>query len=76
MIGDGGLKAAKGTVVDVDRVAKKVSIKAADGSVQTFDLANRAAGESTRGVDKAGKVTLYYAEEGGEKTVHFIGKVI
>ena len=76
MIGDGGLKTTKGTVVDVDRLAKKVSIKAADGSVQTFDLAHHAAGESTHGVDKAGKVTLYYTEEGGKKTVHFIGKVI
>jgi hypothetical protein len=76
MIGDDGLKTAKGTVVHFDRLAKKVSIEGGDGSVQAFDLADRAAGESTRGIDKAGKVTLYYTEESGKKTVHFIGKVI
>jgi hypothetical protein len=75
-LGDDGLKAAKGSAVHVDRAAKKVSIKTADGSVQTFDLADRAAAESAHGADKAGKVTLYYTEEGEKKTVHFIGKVV
>jgi hypothetical protein len=75
-LGDDGLRAAKGTVSHMDLVAKKISIKAADGSVQTFDLTDRAAEDAVRGIGKSGKQTVYYSEEGRKKTIHFISAVV
>ncbi|QHS53136.1 hypothetical protein [Edaphobacter sp. 12200R-103] len=75
-LGDDGLRAAKGTVSHMDLAAKKISIKAADDSVQTFDLTDRAAEDAARSIGKSGKQTVYYSEEGGKKTIHFISAVI
>jgi predicted RNA-binding protein len=71
-LGDDGLRAAKGTVSHMDLAAKKISIKAADGSMQTFDLTDRAAEDAARSIGKSGKRIVYYSDEGGKKTVHFI----
>lgn len=79
-LGNGGLKVAKGTVSQVDRDGKKISIKTADGTEQTFDLTENAAkdagGDIAHGTDKTAKVSVYYTEDAGRKTAHFIKKVI
>jgi hypothetical protein len=78
-IGDDGLKATEGTVTHIDRGAKTVAVKTADGTEQTFRLSGRAAADAGKdigaGADKAGKVTVYYTEDAGKKTVHFIKKL-
>jgi hypothetical protein len=42
-IGDDGLKATDGTVSHIDRGAKTIAVKTADGSEETFHLTDRAA---------------------------------
>jgi hypothetical protein len=78
-IGKDGLKATKGLVSHVDRGAKEISIKAEDGTEQTFRLTDRAAKDTSRaidaGTDKSAKVTVYYTEKEGKKTAHFIKTV-
>jgi hypothetical protein len=78
-VGKGGMKATEGTVSAIDRDAKTIGVKTADGTVQTFKLADHAtedAGkEIVKGSEKAAKVTVYYTEESGKKIVHwFEGK--
>jgi hypothetical protein len=79
-LGGDGLKVAEGTVSHVDRAGRKVSIKTADGSEESFDLTRRAAKDTDKdvveGADKAAKVSVYYTEDAGKKTVHFIKKSI
>ena len=79
-LGGDGLKVAKGTVSHVDRAGKTISIKAADGTEQTFDLSEHAAKDTgddvAEGADKTVKVSVYYTEDAGRKTAHFIKRVI
>jgi urease accessory protein UreE len=79
-LGSDGLKVAKGTVSHVDRDGKKISIKTADGTEQTFDLTEHAAKDTgddvAEGGDKTVKVFVYYTEDAGTKTAHFIKRVI
>jgi len=79
-LGGDGLKVAEGTVSHVDRAGRKVSIKTADGTEQSFDLTRRAAKDTDKDVaesaDKAAKVSVYYTENAGKKTVHFIKRSI
>lgn len=74
-IGKDGLHVAEGTAQKVDRGAKTIAVKTADGSVQTFHFSEHVAketGEDTaRGAEKAGKVTVYYTEDAGKKVAHF-----
>jgi hypothetical protein len=74
-VGKDGLKEAKGTVSDIDRGGKKVAIKTADGTVETFKLADHAtvdAGKDiAKGSEKAAKVTVYYTEDAGKKVAHW-----
>ena len=78
-IGDDGLKATEGTVSHIDRGAKTIAVKTADGSVDTFHLTERAAKDTGKGVaegaDKSTKVTVYYTEKAGVKTAHFVKSV-
>ncbi len=77
-VGKGGLKTAEGTVTHIDRGAKTVAIKTADGTEQTFHLTDRAAEDAgkdiTAGAEKSGKVAVYYSEEAGHKVAHFFRK--
>jgi arginine repressor len=74
-IGKDGLHATEGTVSSIDRGAKKIAIKTADGTVQTFDMAEHAtkdAGEDVgKGAKKSAKITVYYTEKAGKKIAHF-----
>jgi hypothetical protein len=74
-IGKDGLKAAEATVTHIDRGAKTLAVKTADGAEVTFRLTDSAAKHAGKdikeGAEKTGKVTVYYTEEGGRKVVHF-----
>jgi hypothetical protein len=75
-IGDDGLKTTDGTVSHIDRGAKTIAVKTADGTEETFHLTDRAAKDTGKdvaeGTDKSAKVTVYYTEKAGTKTAHFI----
>lgn len=77
-VGKDGYKATKGTVVKFDKDTKTVVLKTADGTEKTFELSGKAmedAGKATgKGVAKGAKVTVYYTEEGGKKTAHFLSE--
>lgn len=74
-VGKDGVKEVGGTIVDLDRGTRKLAIKAADGSEQTFKLADRAAEDAgkdiARGAEKSAHVTVYYTEDVGKKIAHY-----
>lgn len=70
-IGKDGLKMSVVAVKSVDHGAKTVTVKTAQGAEETYHLTDDAARETGKGLDKAGKVTVYYSEEGGKKIAHF-----
>ena len=79
-IGRDGLKSTEGTVTHIDRGAKTLTVKAADGTDQVYRLTDSAAkdaGEDVEaGTEKTAKVTVYYTEEGGHKIAHFFRKAL
>jgi hypothetical protein len=79
-VGKDGIKAVDGTVTHIDRGAKTIAVKTADGTEQTFRLSDHAATDAgkdiAKGTEKSAKVTVYYTEEAGKKTAHFFEKVI
>jgi Cu/Ag efflux protein CusF len=78
-VGDDGLKASEGTVSHVDRGAKTIAVKTADGTEETFHMTDAAAKDTGKdiagGTDKSVKVTVYYTEKAGVKTAHFVKHV-
>jgi ABC-type oligopeptide transport system substrate-binding subunit len=74
-IGKDGLKATEAAVTHIDRGAKTLAVKTADGAEVTFrltDSAAKSAGTDIKeGAEKSAKVTVYYTEEGGRKVAHF-----
>ena len=79
-IGEGGLKTTEGTVTHLDRGAKTVTIKTADGTEQAFRLTDHAAEDAgkdiSEGAEKSAKVTVYYTEQAGHKVAHFFSKTL
>ncbi len=71
-VGKDGLKVGEVTVKSVDRGAKTVAVKTAEGADETYHLAASAVKETGKGAAKVGKATVYYSEEGGKKVVHFL----
>ena len=74
-VGQEGLKETEGTVSEIDRGAKTIAVKTADGSVQSFRMADHATVDAGKDVGKAteksAKVTVYYTEKAGRKIAHF-----
>ncbi len=74
-IGKDGLKTTDATVTHIDRGAKTLAVKTANGTEETFRLTGSAAKDAgkdiVQGSEKSAKVTVYYTEEGGRKVVHF-----
>lgn len=70
-VGKDGMKMTEVAVKSVDRGAKTVTVKTADGAEETYHLTASATRETGKGLDKTGKVTVYYTEEGGKKIAHF-----
>jgi len=79
-IGKDGLKSAEGTVIRLDRGAKTLTVKAADGSEDTYRLTGSAAKDAGKdikeGADESARVTVYYTEEAGHKVAHFFKRAI
>jgi len=71
------VKVTKGTIVKVDKGAKTVVVKSADGTEKTFDYTENAGKDMGKavgtGTEKGAKVTVYYTEESGKKIAHFFG---
>ncbi len=78
-VGKDGMKAVEGTITELDRGGKKLAVKSADGTEQTFKLTDRAAVDAAKDLDKAAekstKVTVYYTEDAGRKVAHFFEKL-
>lgn len=74
-VGKDGMKSMEGTISTLDRGGKKLVVKSADGTEQTFKLADRATEDAGKDVGKAAeksaKVTVYYTEDAGKKVAHF-----
>jgi len=77
-VGDKTVHATEGTVEEVGKDSKMVAVKSADGTKETFEVADHAvvdtgkgvARYSTRGAKKGERVTVYYTEEAGKKIAH------
>jgi hypothetical protein len=77
-LGDKTIHSTEGTVDEVGTDSKTVAVKAADGTKQTFDVAEHAtvstgkgiARYSAQGAKKGEHVTVYYTEEAGKKVAH------
>jgi hypothetical protein len=70
-VGKDGVKASEVAVKSVDHAAKTVTVKTADGAEETYHLTDRAVKETGKGLEKGGKVTVYYTEDAGKKVAHF-----
>jgi hypothetical protein len=74
-VGKEGMKETEGTVTKIDRGAKTIAVKTADGTEQTFKMSEHAAEDVSKdvgkAVEKSAKVTVYYTEEAGKKIAHF-----
>ena len=78
-VGRDGVKTVDGTVTKVGEEGKTVTVKAADGTEQTFDVighgAKEGAVDTAKGTEKGAKVTVYYTEKAGKKVAHFFEKL-
>jgi hypothetical protein len=78
-VGKGGYKVVEGTVTKVGEGGKTITVKAADGTEQTFEVAGHgtkvAAVDTAKGTEKGAKVTVYYTESAGKKVLHFFEKL-
>jgi hypothetical protein len=78
-LGKDGIKSVDGTVSKIGEGGKTVTVKAADGTEQTFDVVGQDTKEAAEAVgkaaDKTAKVTVYYTESAGKKVAHFFKKL-
>ncbi len=79
-IGNDGLHKMEGTVSQIDRSGKAITIRTASGAKETYKMADHAAEDAGKdigaAVEKSGKVTVYYTEESGHKVAHFFEKTL
>jgi hypothetical protein len=76
--GDKTVHATEGTVEDVGKGTKTVAVKTADGTKETFIVADHATVDtgkavtrySVKGAEKGEHVTVYFTEEAGKKIAH------
>lgn|SRR5215469_1226289 len=77
-VGDKTVHTTEGTVEDVGKDSKTVAVKTADGTKETFEVADHAtvntgkaiARYSAQGAKKGEHVTVYYTEDAGKKVAH------
>jgi hypothetical protein len=77
-VGDDGLATIEGVVTRVEREARRISIRIADGSTVTLQLSERAARDVGKDIDRAGagaKVIVYYTDEAGNRVAHYFKKI-
>ena len=70
-IGKDGLKMSVVAVKSVDHGAKTVTVKTAEGAEETYHLTDNALRETGKGLDKAGKVTVYYPKKAARRSRTF-----
>jgi hypothetical protein len=70
-LGRGGLREMRGVVTRVDRNAKRLSIRLADGKTETLQLTDRASRDVGEEVGNAATLVVYYANDGGRKVAHY-----
>jgi len=83
VFGHDALKTTEGTISHVDKVGHKVTVKAADGAEETYDIGRDSALDTGHGVVDAARVTakegdhvvVYHTEEGGRKVVHLFKRL-
>ena len=79
-IGKDGLKVAEATVTRIDRGARTLAVKTADGTEETYRLTDSAAKDAGKdiaeGAEKSAKVTVYYTEDTGHKIAHFFKRAV
>jgi len=75
-VGTEGLQRAEGVLTRIDRSGKRLIVKTAAGAEETYRLADHAARDAGADVEHAGKVVVYYLDEGGRKVVHFFEKAM
>lgn len=79
-IGENGLKSGEGTIKDIDRDAKTLTLQTEDGAEDTYQLSEHAAkdvGTATGEIGhKSEKATVYYTEEAGHKIARYFKKVL
>ena len=77
-VGDKSVHTFEGAVDDVGKGSKTVAVKTAEGTKETFVVADHAtvttgkdvARYSAKGAEKGEHVTVYYTEEAGKKIAH------
>jgi hypothetical protein len=78
-VGKDGLKTTDGSIKDIDRGGKRLVVKTADGTEETFRLTGHATEDAgkdlAKGTEKGSKVTVYYTEDAGKKVAHFFEKI-
>jgi len=78
-VGKDGMKTTDGAIKEIDRGGKKLVVKTADGTEETFRMTGRATEDAGKdigkGTEKGAKVTVYYTEESGKKVAHFFEKI-
>ena len=79
-VGTDGLKRVEGTIARIDRIGKRMIVKTAPGTEETYRLADHAARDAGKavvaGAEQSGKVIVYYLDEGGRKVAHFFEKAL
>ena len=79
-IGKDGLRKTQCTVDHVDRAARTLTVKTANGAEETYQMSGHAARDAGAGIaagtGKSARVTVYYSEKGGHKVVHFFKRAI
>jgi hypothetical protein len=74
-VGKDGLKAAAGTVTEIDRGGRKLVVDTGSGAKEIFKLTGHASEDAgkdiTKTTAKGSKVAIYYTEDAGKKVAHF-----
>jgi hypothetical protein len=78
--GKNTVKVSKGTITKFDKAARTLTVKAEDGSEQTYHVAKDATIDTAHGVVKSTEynakrgenASVHYTEKAGHKVVHFI----
>jgi hypothetical protein len=71
-IGDGGLREMRGVVTDLDRAARRLSIRLTDGTRETLQLSDRAARDGDKDVKAGSTIVTYYTYDDGTRVTHYM----
>ena len=77
-VGDQGLEVTEGTITHLDRGHKRITVRIGERRIETFQLTDRAAAETSKEIDGAAtsaKVMIYYKDDHGQKVAHYFKKI-